>query len=66
MCLRCLQVPEAGCQEVINMTVSEERFEFLARVNSTREGENDLLLRSDEYHMTLGLCYYKPAGIFLL
>ena len=46
------------------MSVSEERFEFLARSNWTQDVENNILLRSDEYHMALGLCYYKPAGQF--
>ena len=46
------------------MTVSEERFDFLARKNWTQGGENHILQRTDKYHMTLGLCYYKPAGQF--
>ena len=44
------------------MTVSEEIFEFLAPVNWAQDGEIDLLQRADEYHMALGLCYYKLAG----
>ena len=61
---RCIfsQVAEADCPEVTNMTMSEEIFEFLAPVNWTQDGEIDLLQRSDEYHIALGLCYYKPAG----
>ena len=44
------------------MTVSEEIFEFLAPVSWAQDGEIDFLQRSDEYHMALGLCYYKLAG----
>ena len=59
------QVQGVDCQKITNMTVSEERFEFLSRTDWKQDGENDIIHRRDENHLLLGLCYYIPTGMLV-
>ena len=57
--LLSFQIADEECQQVFNMTVTEERFEFLSSSDWENHGDYNLFKRVNNDRLSLGLCYYK-------